>query len=131
MPKTRTLAILALGLAFALPAWAAAPPGDEATTMRDFFAGTLEIDVPAGDWTAKRYFAPDHTYRETGSDGEVHGAWTVEHAKVCTMPDKPALGPDRATRYCNAILGRHVGEQWTDADPVTGNTVFFTLKAGR
>jgi opacity protein-like surface antigen len=108
-----------------------APAADEATTMRDLFAGTLEIDVPAGDWSAKRYFAPDHTYRETGSDGEVHGAWSIEQGKVCAKADKPALGPDRATRYCNAVLGHHAGERWTDADPVTGNTVFFTLKAGR
>ncbi|MBS0361767.1 MAG: hypothetical protein JSR98_10330 [Proteobacteria bacterium] len=99
--------------------------------MADFFTGVLQIDVPAGDWSAKRYFAPDHTYRETGADGEVRGAWAVRDGKVCTTAQKPILSEDRVATYCNAILGKHAGDMWKDADPVTGNTVLFKLSAGR
>jgi hypothetical protein len=131
MPNVRTLAILALGLAVAAPALADAPPGDEAVVMRDFFSGAWEVDVPAGDWSAKYFLAPDHTYRETGSDGAVRGKWVLEEGKICTTPDNGPAAPDRLPRYCNKGAGKHAGEQWTDVDPVTGNTVFFTLKAGR
>ncbi|MGZ3376706.1 MAG: hypothetical protein ACXU8S_08925 [Phenylobacterium sp.] len=137
MPNARTLlgARLASGLAFsvalAAPAFAQAPPGDEAAALRDFFTGTLEIDVPAGPWSAKRYLAPDHTYRETGSDGPVRGTWAVRDGKVCTTAERPVQDDDRTATYCNAILGKHAGDQWKDADPVTGNAVFFTLKPGR
>lgn len=93
-------------------AWAqGAAPADEAAAMRDFFAGTLEIDNPAGQWSAKRYFAPDHTYRETGSDGEVHGAWAIENGKICTTADRPNSDPARLSRYCNTGVGRHEGEK--------------------
>lgn len=112
----------------------AAPPaasGDDAALIADFFKGTLEIDVPAGGpWSAKRYLAPDHTYRESGSDGEVHGTWTLKDGKVCTTADRP-LGEGRAKTYCNDAVGKHVGDMWRAADPVTGNAVFFKLSAGR
>lgn len=111
----------------ALPA-NAAQPGD-AVLMADFFTGTLEIDVPAGDWSAKTYLSPDHTFRETGSDGEVHGVWEVRDGKLCTTVDH-ALGPDRLKTYCNVGAGKHAGDMWKDADPVTGNTVLFKLSAG-
>jgi hypothetical protein len=112
-------------------AWAQGAAPAEAVAMRDFFTGTLEIDNPAGQWSAKRYFAPDHTYRETGSDGEVHGAWTIENGKICTAADRPNSDPARLARYCNTGIGRRVGEKWKDADPVTDNLVLFNLKAGR
>jgi hypothetical protein len=108
----------------------AAPPTDEAAAMHDFFAGTLEIDVPAGNWSAKRYYAPDHSYRETGADGEVRGTWAIEDGKICVAPAK-ALGDERAAKYCNLGLGKHLGEAWRDNDPVTGNLVLFRLTAGR
>ena len=39
---------------------------------------------------------------------------------------------DRAPRYCTSLgPGKVVGDKWSAPDPVTGNTVFFTLKAGR
>jgi len=104
---------------------------DEAALMRDFLSGTWEVDVPAGNWSAKYFLAADHTYRETGSDGPVRGKWVVENGKICTTPDNGPAAPDRLARYCNKGAGRRAGEQWTDEDPVTGNTVFFTLKAGR
>jgi hypothetical protein len=109
---------------------AAAQSANEAKAMRDFFAGTLDIDTPAGNWSAKRYFAPDHTYRETGSDGEVRGTWAIENGKICTTAGKP-LGDDRAAKYCNTGLGKHIGETWRDSDPVTDNAVMFKLSAGR
>jgi hypothetical protein len=98
--------------------------------MGDFFSGTLEIDVPAGTWSAKRYLAADHTYRETGTDGEVRGTWTVQDGKICTTAAKP-LGVDRARTYCNTGVGRKAGEMWRDEDPVTGNAVLFKLTPGR
>jgi hypothetical protein len=125
------LPLLALAvLLLAAPA-ARAAPADEATALKDFFTGTLEIDVPAGGpWSARRYLEPDHTYRETGSDGAVSGTWAVRDGKLCITADRP-LGVDRAATYCNAILGKHAGDMWRDADPVTGNTVLFKLTPGR
>jgi hypothetical protein len=128
MPR-RPILSLAL-LVLAAPA-ARAATADETTALKDFFTGTLEIDVPAGGpWSAKRYLSPDHTYRETGSDGAVSGTWAMRDGKLCATPDRP-LGVDRAATYCNAILGKHAGDMWRDADPVTGNAVFFRLTAGR
>jgi hypothetical protein len=128
---SRTLPAILFALLIAAPAARAAPAPDEAAGLRDFFAGTLEIDVPNGDWSAKRYFAPDHTYREVGSDGAVHGNWTVRDGKVCTTAERPVESEDRTATYCNAIIGKHAGETWRDADPVTGNAVLFKLTAGR
>src|SRR5258706_8196598 len=71
------------------PAVAQTAAPDEAVALGDFFEGTLEIAVPAGDWTAKRYLSPDHTYRETGSDGPVHGTWAIRDGKICTTADRP------------------------------------------
>ena len=70
----------------------------------------------------------DHTYDEVGSDGPVHGTWALQDGKICTTADR-SLGDDRLTTYCNAALGKHVGDNWRDADPVTGNVVFFPLVA--
>jgi hypothetical protein len=112
------------------PVDAQTAPPNEAATLNDFFNGTLEIDVPASDWSAKRYLAPDHTYRETGSDGPVHGTWALQDGKVCTTADRP-LGDDRLKTYCTAGLGKHVGDAWRAEDPVTGNTVMFRLMPGR
>lgn len=128
-PGLLPLVLISLIFGAQCPA-AAAPPSGEAQAMGDFFSGTLEIDVPAGNWSAKRYFAPDHTYRETGADGEVRGAWTIENGKICTTAGRP-LGDERAAKYCNVGLGKHMGETWRDDDPVTGNTVLFKLSAGR
>ena len=103
-----------------------APATNEAAAMHDFFGAVLEIDVPNGSWSAKRYYAPDHTYREVGDGGVVHGTWVIEGGKICaTRADPPE---DQPARYCNLGLGKKLGEMWQDADPVTGNTVFFTLK---
>ena len=126
------IAICAAAAALLLTSAARAQPApaDEAAVMRDFVSGTWEIDVPAGDWSAKYFLAADHTFRETGSDGEVRGTWEVKDGKVCTTADH-LVAPDRIKTYCNTGAGRHTGDQWTDADPVTGNAVFFTLKAGR
>jgi hypothetical protein len=130
MAKIATIVLATVLLSGAARAQAPAAAGD-AATMRDFLTGTLEIDNPAGAWSAKRWFAPDHTYRETGSDGQVHGVWTIENGKICTARDKPVTDPDRTARYCNEGLGRHTGDKWRDVDPVTGNAVFFSLTAGR
>jgi hypothetical protein len=116
-------------LATAVLAQGAPAPPNEAMAMRDFFAGTLEIDVPSADWSAKRFLAPDHTYRETGSNGDVHGTWVIENGKICATEANPP--EDRPARYCNVGVGRKLGEMWKDADPVTGNTVLFNLKPGR
>ena len=117
-------------LCAAAPCGAQAAPADEAAQMGDFFKGTLEIDVPAGDWSAKRYLTADHTYRETGADGEVQGTWVVQGGKICTTAARP-LGADRAKTYCNIGVGKKAGEQWRDEDPVTGNVVLFKLTPGR
>jgi hypothetical protein len=130
MIRTTIGALAALLLAGAASAQAPGSTGD-AAVMRDFFTGTLEIDVPAGPWSAKRYLAPDHTYSETGSDGAVHGTWAVRDGKVCTTAQRPVESEDRTPTYCNAILDKHTGEMWRDADPVTGNAVLFKLTAGR
>ena len=97
--------------------------------MREFFGATLEIDLPAVGWSAKRYFAPHHTYRETGNDGDAHGTWLIDGGQVCVVPDQHL--PDRAARYCSLGPGKKVGDKWSGADPVTGNTVLFSLKPGR
>jgi hypothetical protein len=128
-PLAAVISAALIGLAVAPPAAHAAP--DEKTALADFFAGTLEIDLLAGGWSARRWLAADHTYRETGSDGDVHGTWSIENGKICTVRDKPKNDPDRIARYCNEGVGRHVGETWNDADPVTGNIVMFALKPGR
>jgi hypothetical protein len=125
---------LAIGVAAAVLAASAAraqpPAADETSVMRDFLSGTWEVDVPGGEWSAKYFLAADHTYREVGSDGEVRGTWDVRDGKVCTTADH-IVAPGRIKTYCNKGAGRRAGDQWTDSDPVTGNTVFFTLKAGR
>jgi len=115
----------ALLLCGASPFETAAAAPDEAAAMGDFFKGALEIDVPAGNWTAKRYFAPDHTYRDAGSDGEVRGTWAVDGDRICTTPAKQLA--DRIARYCNLGAGKKLGEMWKDEDPVTGNIVLFQL----
>jgi hypothetical protein len=120
------VAALSAGFAVAAPA----PAVDEAAAMADFFKGTLEIDNLAGQWSARRWLAPDHTYREVGSDGEVHGAWKIESGKICTTADHK-LGLDRAATYCNVGVGKTTGESWKDTDPVTGNVVLFKLSPGR
>jgi hypothetical protein len=131
MVRIVTGVLAALLLANGAAAQVPGSPADEAAAMRDFFAGTLEIENPAGNWSAKRWFAPDHTYRETGSDGQVRGVWTIENGKICTARDNPKADPDRTARYCNEGLGRRIGDKWRDADPVTGNLVLFSLTAGR
>jgi hypothetical protein len=108
----------------------AAQPPAEAQAMADFFSGTLEIDVMAGNWSAKRYLSPDHTYREVGGDGELRGTWKIENGKICTTATH-ALGDNRPATYCNLGLGKHIGESWNDSDPVTDNTVMFRLTPGR
>ena len=107
-----------------------AQPAGEAAAMGDFFTGTLEIANPNGDWSARRWLAPDHTYRESGSDGEVRGTWKIENGKICTTADH-RLGVDRAATYCNVGVGKKAGEGWKDEDPVTGNLVLFKLTPGR
>jgi hypothetical protein len=94
--------------------------------MHDFFGAVLDIDVPNGDWSAERYYAPDHTYRETSPVGEVHGTWSVENGKICATQANPP--PGQAARYCNLGVGKKLGEQWRDEDPVTRKAVFFQLK---
>src|ERR1041385_4134653 len=81
----------------------AADAGDAA--MADFFKGTLEIDVPGGDWSAKRYMSPDHTFRMVGSDGEVRGTWEVRDGKVCVTSDGDP-GPGKLKTYCNVGVGK-------------------------
>src|SRR6185312_4719947 len=126
---TRALLVV-LALTMSAPC-ARAGPTDEAVVLRDFFAGTLEIDVPfGGPWSAKRYLAPDHTYRETGSDGDVRGTWVLQDGKVCTTADR-LLGEERAKTYCTDVAGKHAGDMWRAPDPVTGNAVFFKLSPGR
>ncbi|HEX2815969.1 MAG TPA: hypothetical protein VHN39_06230 [Phenylobacterium sp.] len=105
---------------------AQAPPANEAAAMHDFFGAALQIDLPGGEWSAKRYYAPDHTYREHGSGGEVHGVWSIENGKICAAQADPPEGSP--ARYCNVGVGKKLGETWRDTDPVTGNTVTFTLK---
>jgi hypothetical protein len=128
----RKIATIVLAAVLVSNAARAQPPAssNEAALLADFLSGTWEIDVPAGEWSAKYFLAADHTYRETGSDGEVRGTWEVRDGKLCTTADH-LVAPDRIKTYCNKGAGRHAGDQWTDSDPVTGNTVFFTLKAGR
>ena len=105
------------------------PATDDAAAMAAFFANTLEIDLPAVPWSSKRYFAPDHTYRETGDDGDARGTWLIDDGKVCVVPEKRL--PDRAPRYCSLGPGKAVGDKWSAPDPVTGNLVMFNLTPGR
>ena len=123
-------ALAASAALLAPPAFAqAAPAADDAAAMRTLFANTLEIDLPAVPWSTKRYFAPDHTYRETGNDGDVRGTWLIEGDQVCVVPEKRLA--DRAPRYCSLGPGKAVGDKWSAADPVTGNLVLFNVAAGR
>ena len=107
-------------------AQAQTPSADEPAVMHDFFGAALDIDVPAAGWSAKRYYAPDHTYREMSPEGEVHGTWSVENGKICATQANPPQG--QVARYCNLGVGKKLGEQWRDEDPMTGNAVFFQLK---
>jgi hypothetical protein len=127
-PLAALISAALIGVAIAPLAAHAAP--DDKTALADFFTGTLEIDTPAGNWSAKRWLAADHTYRETGSDGEVRGTWSIENGKICTTAARP-LGDDRAKTHCNIGVGKKAGETWRDDDPVTGNAVLFDLKPGR
>ncbi|THD77250.1 MAG: hypothetical protein E7812_14995 [Phenylobacterium sp.] len=123
------LAAALAGAVLLAPRPAAAAPAAEAV-MQPFFGATLEIDNLEG-WHADRVLAPDHTYRQTGSDGPTSGTWAVEGGKLCTVQDKPAPPPDRAPRYCNLGPGHQLGDKWQDRDPVTGNAIFFALTPGR
>jgi hypothetical protein len=105
------------------------PPAADAAAMEAFFANTLEIDLPAVLWSTKRYFAPDHTYRETGNGGDARGTWLIDGTKVCVVPEKQLA--DRAPRYCSPGPGKKVGDKWADTDPVTHNLVLFALTPGR
>ena len=107
-----------------------ASAADDAAAMRAFFANTLEIDVPAGDWSAKYFLAANHTYRETGDDGDARGPGWSKTARSARPPTSGGRRP-RKPRYCSLGPGKVVGDKWSAPDPVTGNTVFFTLKAGR
>jgi hypothetical protein len=60
------------------PAAAQAPPS--ADPMAGFYDATLSITAPY--FAAKRQFAPDHTYRDTGDDGDVEGSWAIEDGKI-------------------------------------------------
>ena len=103
------------------------PPAD-AAAMAGYFGNTLNIEIP-DMYSAKRYFAPDHTYTETGDDGDVHGTWSIKDGKVCTVQSQEYL--DRLKEYCNLGLGRKPGDTWVDHDPMTGNRITFTLTVGR
>lgn len=103
---------------------AAAQSPAPADPMAGFYGNTLSISAPY--FAAKRYYAPDHTYRDTGDDGDVLGTWTIEDGKICVTPQQPD-----ARRYCNVGLGRHTGDRWVDRDPFTNNEVRFSLEAGR
>lgn len=104
---------------------AALQPADEAAAMSGLYAATVDIDIP-GLWSAKRWFAPGHTYRETGTDGDAHGTWTIENGHVCTL--QASVPGERVVKYCNLPVGMKVGDKLRDADPVTGNPVFFALE---
>jgi hypothetical protein len=79
--------------------------------MADYFANTLTIEIP-GVWKAKRYFAADHTYWQTGDDGEVKGTWAIEDGKVCTVQvpgqalSPPEILQHRRRQTCRRRLGR-------------------------
>jgi len=112
---------------FPLGAGAQAPASD-AAAMAGYFGNTLAISIP-DMYSAKRYFSTDHTYTETGDDGDVHGTWAIKDGKVCTTQSQEYL--DRLKEYCNLGVGRKAGETWVDKDPMTGNRITFTLVAGR
>jgi hypothetical protein len=106
------------------------PNPAETAAMHDFWGAALEISVPwesgGGTSVITRYYAPDHTYRETNEVGEAHGRWSVEGGKICaTRADPP---PGVVARYCNIGVGKKLGDKWQDTDPVTGNAVFFWLQ---
>ena len=125
---------LALALLLALPLTASAvaaqttPPASDAAAMAGYFGNTLTIGIP-DMYSAKRYFAPDHTYTETGDDGDVHGTWAIKDGKVCTTQSQDYL--DRLKEFCNLGVGKKPGETWVDHDPLTGNRITFALVAGR
>jgi hypothetical protein len=124
MPRPLVILLAGAALAGAGPAAAQLSPADAA--MQPFFGADLQIDNLEG-WHAQRYLAADHTYRQTGSDREVSGTWSVEAGKLCTVQTSPPPGPDRARRYCNLGPGHKLGDKWQDRDPVTGNAIFFAL----
>jgi hypothetical protein len=129
MGRPLTLALLlALPLAASAVAAQTAPATTDAEAMAGYFGNTLTISIP-DMYSAKRYFAPDHTYTETGDDGDVHGTWAIKDGKVCTVQSQAYL--DRLKEYCNLGVGRKPGETWVDHDPLTGNRITFTLIAGR
>jgi hypothetical protein len=128
--SVRRIPALLLAAAFVvcpLGAGAQTPAGDGAA-MAGYFGNTLSISIP-DMYSAKRYFAPDHTYTETGDDGDVHGTWSIKDGKVCTTQSQEYI--DRLKEYCNLGVGKKAGETWVDKDPLTGNRITFTLIAGR
>jgi hypothetical protein len=112
--------VLIASLAVAAPVQAQAPK-DEGVSA--FFGAVLVITVPGQDWSAKRMLKADHTFRESGDDGDVGGTWEVKDGKLCTHKT------DQLPVYCNLGPGHKVGDVWSDADPVTGNKVMFALKS--
>jgi len=123
----RPLVIALVGLALAGPSAAQGQPASADEGVQPFIGSRLEIDNFQG-WHADRYLAPDHTYTQTGSDGDVTGEWSVEDGKLCTEQKTPPPAGDRAKRYCNLGPGRKLGDTWQDRDPVTGNPIFFSLQ---
>ena len=124
----RIAPLLLLSSILAMPPGARAAQADDSAAIAGYFGATLTIDIP-DMYSAKRYFAPDHSYTETGDDGDVHGTWSIKNGKVCTIQSAEHL--DRPREYCNLGLGRKPGETWLDKDPVTGNQITFALIAGR
>ena len=120
---------LLLSAVAALPLMATAQqPSNDAAAMAGYFGATLTISIP-DMYSAKRWFKPDHTYTETGDDGDVHGTWSIKDGKVCTTQSQEYI--DRLKEYCNLGVGKKAGETWLDKDPLTGNRITFTLVAGR
>jgi hypothetical protein len=125
------IAICAVAAALAVDAARAQaqPAADEAAAMHDYFGAALEISAPwqtgGGVSITTRYYAPDHTFHEVNEEGEAQGSWTIEDGKICATRTHAPRG--QAARYCNIGLGKTLGQQWQDTDPVTGNAVFFQL----
>jgi len=120
--------LLALPLAASTVAAQTPPAANDTAAMAGYFGNTLTISIP-DMYSAKRYFAPDHTYTETGDDGDVHGTWSIKDGKVCTTQSQKYL--DRLKEYCNLGVGKKAGETWADKDPLTGNRITFALVSGR
>jgi len=115
--------------AFAMSATCGHAEPAKGDPMAAFYGNTVTIAVPDAYYYARRYIDPDGSWREPRGSDWIRGVWRIQDGKVCSWQTEPAVVDPR--HYCYAIVARKVGEEWTTADPDTGNAVIQKIEPGR